>query len=788
MLKTILLIGFFVAHTIFGNNTQAAHKKPIAGQQQQQLYLLLIINQVSTGRIIPVQQKGELFYVQASDINNFIEKPIKKDDEQIELNAIEGLQFTYQAHTQRLLLSIPPAWLKTQMVEPNALSFTPAVSGTGALVNYNFYSYKNRNYSWQHSLWHEARLFTPHAVIRSTGLLRHQRQYPYNKKHTQYIRYDTSLEHNNQNTMQSYQFGDFITRTPAWANATRLGGLQISKNFGLRPDLITYPLPAFSGQVEVPTVVDVFLNETQYKSYDLEPGPFSITDIPNISGAGEANISFRDAQGRTVSETLPFYVSNRLLKPGLDSYNVAIGFMREQFGTRNFNYGRLASTLSYRRGLSTWLTLGGHTEATRNYQSAGFSGTIRIGQLGIVEAALQNSRYRGESAFAYDLSYHYQRKRFNLNMQYKKQGEQFRTLAQTGKSKTNWLTPKTKNLQITTGLTLGNWGSLGAGYFYRKIYHTPNPSFFANLNSRQSTRLWSVSYHKPLGKRTFLNLTANRHQRQGWTAMLQLSIVLPDNKGQLTLANRRSADKSHSQTIQYRNPPPLAGGWGWDLAYQRYSKTHDRSQIRTSQRNRYNTWSVGAYQEGSNYQYFGELQGALAVMDGQVFPTNEIQDTFAVISTDGISDVPVLYENQLIGKTNHDGYLLVPYGSAYYAGKYSINPLSLPPDISIPIIEDRIAIKSQSGYLIKFPLKKQQPFSFILVDTTHQPLAVGTKIKTQTDVETYVGWEGLVYIPDLQEKTKLTAYKDGKPNCQAELIPQNKTEATPSAEQIIICR
>lgn len=103
-------------------------------------------------------------------------------------------------------------------------------------------------------------------------------------------------------------------------------------------------------------------------------------------------------------------------------------------------------------------------------------------------------------------------------------------------------------------------------------------------------------------------------------------------------------------------------------------------------------------------------------MDGELFAANKINDAFVVISTDGKPDVPVSYENQPVGKTNQNGYLLVSGVSAYYPASYSINTLNLPADTRLKETERRVALRRNSGYLVDFPMEEERVASVILHD------------------------------------------------------------------------
>ena len=51
--------------------------------------------------------------------------------------------------------------------------------------------------------------------------------------------------------MISYQAGDVVSNALTWSSSVRMGGLRVSRNFSVRPDLVTYPLLNLSGSAAV---------------------------------------------------------------------------------------------------------------------------------------------------------------------------------------------------------------------------------------------------------------------------------------------------------------------------------------------------------------------------------------------------------------------------------------------------------------------------------------------------------------------------------------------------------
>ena len=166
---------------------------------------------------------------------------------------------------------------------------------------------------------------------------------------------------------------------------------------------------------------------------------------------------------------------------------------------------------------------------------------------------------------------------------------------------------------------------------------------------------------------------------------------------------------------------------------------------------------------------WGDASGSLVWMDSGMFAANRIDDAFVVVSTDGYADVPVRYENQEIGRTDKHGHLLVPYSSGYYRGKYEIDPMDLPPDVLAPEVEQRVAVRRGSGYLLEFPVKRVLAASIELVDGSQQPLKLGSTVTHQeSGAQAVVGWDGLVYLENLATHNRLQVAIEGGGQCQVE--------------------
>lgn len=720
-----------------------------------QLFLELVVNQMDTGRVIAVDQRAGQLFVPASALQDVGMKLPGEPVGSVALDQVPGLHSDYDSHGQRLLLDVPPSWLQEQFIgHRNTYPRTQAMSSFGALLNYDVYFNDTDDGGSYLAAWNEVRLFDNWGTLSNTGQLRQTladgiSDSPLNNG---YRRYDTTWRFSDDERLLTYEAGDVISGSLPWSSSVRLGGVQLSRDFSVRPDLVTYPLPQFAGEAAVPSSVDLFINGYKSDSAQLQPGPYTLTNIPFINGAGEAVVVTTDALGRQVSTTVPFYVTSTLLQQGLTDFSVAAGTLRRDYTLRDFGYGPGVTSGTFRYGYSDSLTLESHAEASSDLTLGGLGGNLRLGNFGVLNTAVSQSQFDGRSGQQLSLGYQYNSTRYSLMYQRVERRDEYADLTLVD---TPYASLSKRSEQATLSLNLERFGSLGLGYF----------DVQAADDSR--TRLLNLSWSKPLWRNTSFYLSANREIGDSNWAM-QAQLVIPfDLNGSLALSTERSKDGASRQRINYSRSVPSEGGVGYNLGYaQGDSPTYRQADL---------TWRLqsvqlqaGVYGSSDAQTRWADASGSLVWMGGQAFAANRINDAFVVVSTQGFAGIPVRYENQLVGQTDRNGHLLVPWSSAYYRGKYEIDPLNLPANVQSPNVEQRVSVRRGSGYLLEFPLRRVLAASITLVDRQHQELPLGSLVvHEQSNTQAVVGWDGLVYLENLSGHNTLQVTLSEGRTCQA---------------------
>ncbi|MCP3707177.1 fimbria/pilus outer membrane usher protein [Paraburkholderia sp. CNPSo 3274] len=653
------------------------------------------------------------------------------DTAEVQLDSISGLHYTYDAARQAVDLQIPDSMRKPYTFDSRSLPRTaPASSSRGLVINYDAFAQTNTDE--QLALYTEERYFDPAGVFSNTGIA-----YLY-RNDQRYTRYDTSWSRSDPATLGTTQFGDTISSSLAWSRSIRIGGFQWRSNFALRPDLVTFPVPALAGSAVVPSAVDLYINNVRQFSGNVPSGPFIVSDVPGITGAGQATVITRDALGRTITTSVPLYVDTRLLAPGLSSYSFEAGFLRRAYGLESFDYDpRPAVSGSVRRGLSDSITVEGHAEATGGLYNAGAGALIRLGMGGVVNGSFSASTGRLAGTQA-SLGYQLIEPRFSIDAQTIRAFGNYGDLA----ARDGTPVPSATD-QVTLALPFLRHQTFSVSYIGFRLPQGP------------ASRTGSVSYTLNLGDLATLNLSAYRdfkqHDSRGM--FLSVSFGLGHNTSVNATVGKQNGQSDYN--VNAIRPPDYGGGWGWGVQAGGTGAMQYR-QAQAQYLGRYGEVTAVGQNLGGRSSASLDVAGALVLMDGSAQLSRRIDDGFALVSTDGVAGIPVLHENRLIGSTDGSGHLLVPDLNAYQNNEVSIDSMKLPADARIAATSMDLVPKTQSGVLAHFGVTRYSAASVTLHGPDGKALPPGASVHhVESGKDTIVGYDGLAFIDSLQRDNRL---------------------------------
>jgi outer membrane usher protein len=647
---------------------------------------------------------------------------------------ITGCSVAIDETRQRAIISVPPVSLDTSYVTAAAREPIPVTpSSPGGFLNYQLSS-QQINGQFIGGAYGEMGVFAGAGVLTNTAVVRS------GDGADGVLRLDTTYSLNFPAQLETLSVGDAISDPGSWGNAVRYAGVRWSRNFALRPDLLTTPLLTTGGTATVPSTVDVFVNNQLASSNQLPPGPFVIDRLPTVSGEGDVSVVVRDALGREQVTTQSFYTSSSLLAKGLTQYSLNVGSIRDDYALASDHYGTTLAEASYRRGITDAFTLEGHAEyLAGDAHAAGVNAAWGLGHVGVVNgtAAVGGNADGSGRLTGIGLEHRGNSLSFVANTLWA--SDRF---AQVGEA----LLPAQRMRQrslLQSGVGLGRFGSLAAAFVLESYRDSPE----------QQTL--SLTHSVSFGRSGTMNFTLSRtHTMQQSTSPAQdstsayliyvYSLGGRSSAATTAVAGRGSGAPQNEVIASLSDSPPVGPGSGYRLSAS----------------------TAGNYDADWRQQFAGvdvELEaarnqgiegrsvyttGALTVLDGELNATRTVNGSFAMVDVAGLADVPIYVENQLTAHTDDSGRAVIYNLRPYEANHISIEPDELPLDTTIAATSTIIAPPYRSGVVAKFPVERVRSGTFHLINDDGSPVPVGATVNL-AGTQFPVVLDGMVYATGL---------------------------------------
>ncbi|GAB7524448.1 fimbria/pilus outer membrane usher protein [Paraburkholderia sp. 2C] len=746
------------------------------------LLLALQVNGYATGKIGEFSLLGGQLAARRGELRDLGFKvpdaapsaPGAGSDDLVALSSLSGMSWRLDEATETLYVTSDDERLLPTLlgVSRQNASAMRVQSSTGATLNYDMSTSTVRGQNSANGEL-DLRAFSPLGVA-SSGLLVYA-----GSGSPSPVRLDSTYTYSDADTLRRYRVGDVITGSLNWTRAIRLGGAQIETDFAMSPDLITFPLPSLAGSAAVPSTVDVLVNGSRTISQQVGAGPFAISQLPVVTGAGTVSMTLTNALGQQVTETLPFYASAALLEPGLQNFSVQAGAVRRNWGTVSNDYGDFAAIATYRRGLSSTVTVEAATQGAAQLFMGGAGIVASIGNFVVLNAAAAVSTGAAGAGTQFSVGIQRQDRVFSFGASVSVAATNFVDVAALNGSPTPRL-----ELLATTGLSLGRLGSIGVAYAGVDLNATPSPVrvyvpagtvLNGDSTSRGSvvtfqpagrTHVLSASYTAPVHDMS-LYLTGYHDFANGSSSGVMLGLTIPLGKRSSVSASAGSGSGSSYAQVQAQQSPVTIGDWGYQVYGSSASDTdHEFAQVQY--KSPWTMLSAGVDRTTQDTLLRLEAQGAFSVVGGGAFASNTINDSFGVVDTGGIGRVRVLDENRDAGRTDSSGLLLVPDLRSYAINHLAIDPADLPPDVSLDTATREVRPQDRSAVVVKFAVRASRGALVRLVDETGKQIVPGSVVTLQaTGAVAPVGYDGDTYIEGLDAHNEVSVEQPDGQRCTA---------------------
>jgi outer membrane usher protein len=691
-------------------------------------------------------------------------------EEIIPLDAIAGLSYVYDEDNQVIELEIADGRRLAKAIDavPEKEDLQP-VAATGMVVNYT--AYGNASYKVSDSALGlnggsinlDARAFSPYGTLRQTGIVGTTTFSDFTA-----LRLDTSWSYADEKRALNYRLGDIVSGGLNWTRPVRLGGAQVRRNFDLRPDLITMPVPTVEGSAKVPSTLDVYIDGMKAYSGAVSEGPFRLDNVPVYTSEGTVRVVLTDSTGREVSSETDFITSPQLLKRGLSDFSAEVGALRHDFGVDSFGYDeRLAALGSLRYGILDILTGEAHVEygdgqlsGADSLISGGAGLLFNAGKFGLVNVAGAASTFGGDTGVFAHLGWEGHYGPVGLTATVSRTFGEFNDLAAISVlGKDGRPDPAVRQPRELE--------QIAVSYSMPKIKAGMGASLVHQV-AGDGTRslILSGSYSQTLFDDVTLYATAYADfgDDKNLGIFAGVSIPLGDDISATTSAS--ATDKGIGGSAD------IAKAFGDEDIPYAWRVGHAEGDDRLTQANAAAKLGKATVQgmitqRDDSVRANMTVEGALALADGTVMAGRRIDDSFAIVNV-GAANVPVEFENRAAGVTDGSGRLLLPQLNSYHKNRISIDVSDLPLTADVGETEITVVPREMAGVTVSFGVRaEQQAALVVLVDPSGRHIPESSEVYLEGAAEPFlVGYDGQVYLTGVKDRNAITV-KTTDSECRA---------------------
>lgn len=524
--------------------------------------------------------------------------------------------------------------------------------------------------------------------------------------------------------------GDAFLFPGAIGQSFPFAGLQLASRTAANGGRATTPVQSILGQAALPSTVDVFVNNALQSRQTIDAGPFAVQDLPTVTGQGEVRVVVRDVLGREQVITRSFYGSTRLLAPDAEEYGFQAGFLRQNYGVTSFDYAEPFASGNWRYGVDSGFTTELHGEASVRRQVVGGQNSVELGSVGVVHLGGAVSQAFGQTGDLLTAGIDSQFGPVTVGLSTEIAGGHFTELGYAGER------AQRESSAAHAALDMGTKGSIDLSLLRFRI------------EGQKPSMTVAAGYSLSIANFAFLEVSlSNNLTTHDVGGLVTLSIPLGSG-ATASASTTRSGGKWQSE-LQANMPIQNDQGFGYDGTIQH--GISDRDEAGVSYRNNFS--DLTAHVGNFNGAGVGRVtaSGAIEYVGGQPFATRQTNGGFALVDT-GEPGIRVTLDHQPQGTTDADGQVFLPRLRPGEINRIAIDPEDVPLDAVLPQTEQEIVPRGATGYLIRFPVRRQRSATATLVDGGGKPLPAATPFRLgRNGAISVVGRDGAIYLGDVAD-------------------------------------
>lgn len=545
-------------------------------------------------------------------------------------------------------------------------------------------------------------------------------------------------------------------------------GAQLASDDDMLPDSLKGYAPAVRGIAR--TNAQVVIRQNGYVIYQsyVAPGAFEITDMYPTGGAGDLDITIKEADGSEQHVTVPFASLPVLQREGHLKYAVTGGQYRSyDNGVDKTPFGQMTGIY----GLPHGFTLYGGFQESSKYQSLALGGGKNMGDFGAVSTdvtqAWSTPQHQDKSS-GQSWRIRYSKNIVGTGTNFAIAGYRYSTSGYYGMQEVldSWgnssaLNNRRRNrMEITLSQTLwNNFGSMTLSAVREDYW-----------NSGRSLESYSIGYNNYWKAISYgLTYTFSKNGNDGTTGsapsydkdqMLAFNISVPLDKflpqtwANYSMNASKNNGTTHNVGMNGLAMENNALSWNIQQGYGTDNVGYS-GNLNADYKGTYSEVTAGyAYDKNSDRINYG-LQGGIITHADGVTLSQSLGETNVLIKAPGAKGVGV--QNQTGAKTDWRGYTAVSNVTPFRKNEVSLLTDTLPDDVELELTTKTVVPTRGAIVRANYVANVGMRVLMTLTNANGQPVPFGAIVTTddQNGQSFIVGDNGQVYISGLTESGKV---------------------------------
>ena len=581
-------------------------------------------------------------------------------------------------------------------------------------------------------------------------------------------------------------------------------GVQLASDDDMLPDSLKGYAPVVRGIARTNAQVVIRQNGYQiYQSY-VAPGAFEITDMYPTGGAGDLDVTIKEADGSEQHFTLPYASVPVLQREGRLKYALTGGQYRAyNSSVEKTPFGQIAAIYGLQKGI----TIYGGVQGASKYQSLAVGAGKNMGDFGALSVDVtqawstpaNTAKTQGQSWRA-----RYSKNVINTGTNFSIAGYRYSTRGYYGLQDVldSWgnsgaLQDRRRNrLELTMSQTLGgDRGALTLSAAREDYWNADRPmaSWSVGYNNDWHNISYGVSwtYSKngsPASSGSGNIKTYDHDQLLALTVSVPLDKFLPQTWANYGLNASKNSGTTHSIGMNGVALDNSALSWNIQQGYGSDGVGYTGT-LNGDYKGTYGEVTTGyGYDKHSERLSYGLQGGILAHADG-VTLSQPLGETNALIKAPGAHGVNI--RNQSGVRTDFRGYTVVNNLSVYRKNDLTLDPENMPDDVELEI--NTRTVTPTRGAVVKADyLSKVGRRVLMTLTTPEQFVPFGAVVTLADDDKSsfIVGDRGQVYLTGLRDQGTVLATWGHQPHqqCRADFSLPNEAQYGGITDISVSCR